>query len=406
MKKLSKMLVIMFMVLGVFFVSNTTGNAAGENGTLVDVIDNIEITKANNNGEGLRKYDKIQIKIDWSGKGELHSGDYFYIDLPSQLYNVNSTFPIKVKDDNAEVEAGTCVVENNRLKCVFNDYVTNRKNIKGNIFIERLFVGNISKEETEVPFEFSFNGNTVHVEKIEADITNSDVTNKTFAKYGYYDEDGILVWNLKVNLNNQEVDNLVVEDYLGSNQVIDKDSIRIFTCQWNEDGELIYESLGENLIKNFKTEVKDNYFKIYIGKTNKNYFITYNVKIIGVQDEYTNKAIMEGSNINKHEVEVNIEALKNYASAVGGNDSDVTEDEKEDVDKKEEDSIITDKDENKKEDTIIDKKDEVKEDVKLVKDEKNISKTGDKAILYLISILLISIVGIVLLKKKNGGLQK
>ena len=256
-----------------------------------------------------------------------------------------------------------------------------------------------------MPFEFSFNGNTVHVEKIEADITNSDVTNKTFAKYGYYDEDGILVWNLKVNLNNQEVDNLVVEDYIGSNQVIDKDSIRIFTCQWNEDGELIYESLGENLIKNFKTEVKDNYFKIYIGKTNKNYFITYNVKIIGVQDEYTNKAIMEGSNINKHEVEVNIEALKNYASAVGGNDSDVTEDEKEDVDKKEEDSIITDKDENKKEDTIIDKKDEVKEDVKLVKDEKNISKTGDKAILYLISILLISIVGIVRLKIKNGGLQ-
>ena len=69
----------MFTILSVFLVfSNTSGNAIENEGKLVDVIDNIEIVKANNKDEGLRKYDKVQIKIDWSGKQELNSGDYFY----------------------------------------------------------------------------------------------------------------------------------------------------------------------------------------------------------------------------------------------------------------------------------------------------------------------------------------
>ena len=400
MKKLREMLSVMFMILSVFLVfSNTSVNAIEEKCKLVDVIDNIEVVKVNNKDEGLRKYDKVQIKIDWSAKEALNLGDYFYVDLPSQLYNVNSTFPIKILDKDEELEAGTCIIENNKLKCIFNDYVNGKNNIKGNIYIERLFVGSVAEGSTEVPFEFSVNGNAVHIEKIEGAVTDSVAPIKTFEKYGYYDDNNTLVWNLKVNLNNKKVENLVVEDYVGSNQVIDESSLRIFTCEWNEDGEVIYESLGENLINNFKTEVKDNYFKIYIGNTDKNYFITYNVKTVGVQDEYTNKAFLTGNGLEKQEVEVTIEALKNFANAVGDNeekdDDNISEDVVEDSETKKEDNTVVEKDDsenmsvNKQEDVI----------------NNNIANTGDKLDYGYILIFISSIAGIIFTKKKRGGLQ-
>ena len=405
MKKLKKMLFFMFMFLSVFLVfSNTSGSAAEQKGKLVDVIDNIEISKANNKDEGLRKYDKLQIKIDWSAKEELNEGDYFYVDLPSQLYNVNSTFPIKVVDEGKELEAGTCIVESGKLKCISNDFVTTENNIKGNIYIERLFVGNVSEGNTEVPFEFSINGKTTHVEKIEAADSDNTTSGNILNKYGYYDEHNTLVWNLKVNLNNKKVDNLVVEDYIGSNQIIDESSIRIFTCKWDENGELIYESLGENLIHNFKTEIKDNYFKIYLGDTDKNYFITYNVKIVGEQKEYTNKASVEGEKLEKQEVEVNIEALKDYANAIGDNgkkdDNNIIEDVVKDNENKKDDSNIVEKD--NKENININKEEEVnKENI----NKNNISNTGDKLNYAYIIIFIVSIAGIVISMKKKEGLK-
>lgn len=186
---------------------------------------------------------------------------------------------------------------------------------------------------------------------------------------------------------------------MGSNQVIDESSLRIFTCEWNEDGEVIYESLGENLINNFKTEVKDNYFKIYIGNTDKNYFITYNVKTVGVQDEYTNKAFLTGNGLEKQEVEVTIEALKNFANAVGDNeekdDDNISEDVVEDSETKKEDNTVVEKDDsenmsvNKQEDVI----------------NNNIANTGDKLDYGYILIFISSIAGIIFTKKKRGGLQ-
>ena len=114
--------------------------------------------------------DEFDIKFKWDAsmyKNTLKKGDYFTITLPDEMkFPTNhSATNFNLKDDEGNIVATAAVspkeTGGGTIKVTFTDYVNNRYNIKGNLYLRASFVKTKVKEDQENSFTVSINGKKV-----------------------------------------------------------------------------------------------------------------------------------------------------------------------------------------------------------------------------------------------------
>lgn len=254
----------------------------------VDVVKSITITDSS--GEEtltVWNYQLINVNIVWDASDitDLHEGDYFEVQLPSELRfpedDEHANFDIFDTTGEDQKPAGHVVVTNGtesapgKVRLTFSDYVENKQNIQGTLILgAQVYVseggqGNIINTEIKT--------NTGEVYSFNINVEPVDYTNETIIKWLYQIDDGQIVkWRTRINLSKKALDNVEIIDYLSDESAkYVQDSFWLTRVDFDEYGNITneYEKIqltGENGLT-FNTD--NNSFTLELGTLDQNSYL-------------------------------------------------------------------------------------------------------------------------------------
>lgn len=229
--------------------------------------------------------DDFYLDIDWDASSSgtnLQEGDYFDITLPDQM-----EFP----DDSAHTDFkiyaadGTTVIANahvnpnesggGTVRVTFTDYVNDKYDVKGNVFLASHFIQEKIKIGEENTFSISVNGEvTTHNITV---VGPTDITDETLAKWGYKDDDPqVANWEMRINHSKYDLDNTVITDNLGdSGETYIEGSITLDEVTYDSKGGVLSREKVDITDKLTLSEDKTS-FTLNMGDiTGKQYSIRY-----------------------------------------------------------------------------------------------------------------------------------
>lgn len=153
--------------------------------------------------------------------GDLHAGDYFNVTLPNNMVfptNTSATNFDILSPDGSAVVARAVVTPNptggGTVKVTFSDYVENRQNIKGTMYLTATFGSNVTPG-TNNTFSVVVNGTTT---SINVPIEQVNVMHELLGKWGerITSTDYEVKWKLRINQKNGSYQNAIISDMLST----------------------------------------------------------------------------------------------------------------------------------------------------------------------------------------------
>ncbi|EFV35217.1 cna protein B-type protein [Gemella morbillorum M424] len=177
-------------------------------------------------GEEYNYWSQFRLDMDWDASSygnQLKEGDYFIVKLPDQFKYPTSgaavDFPLYAPDGhtviaNAHINSNGEETGGGTVKVTFTNYVENKENVKGNLFLQAGFDHKKIKEGQNNLISVEIGGvkKSVNI-KIG---TKGTVTNETFAKWGetVAGKDDQVRWVLRVNHTKGNYKNVTISDRL------------------------------------------------------------------------------------------------------------------------------------------------------------------------------------------------
>jgi len=246
----------------------------------VDVVKSISITDSS--GEEtltVWNYQLVNVNIVWdaSGISDLHAGDYFEVQLPSELRfpedDEHANFDIFDTTGDDQKPAGHVVVTNGtestpgKVRLTFSDYVEEKQNIEGTltlgaqVYVSEGGQGNIINTEIKT--------NTGEVYSFNINVEPVDYTNETIVKWLYQIDDGQIVkWRTRINLSKKALDNVEIIDYLSDESATYvQDSFWLTRVDFDEYGNITneYEKIRLTELNGLTFNAENNSFTLELG---------------------------------------------------------------------------------------------------------------------------------------------
>lgn len=193
--------------------------------------------------------DSFYLSMDWDASGngtELHKGDYFNITLPDKMKFPSKSsavdFDLYALDGHTVIAKAHVTPNENgggTVKVIFTDYVENKYNVKGNIFLAARFDRTKIKLDQQNLFSITISG------QVLTTTTNvigpKDLKNETLLKWGSGDENkrNGAVWSGRINHMGSTLHNVVITDTLGdSGETFLKDTFSIQKIKFDAKGNI------------------------------------------------------------------------------------------------------------------------------------------------------------------------
>ena len=230
-QKTVKLFLAFVMFLGVLFQNSSLTSAQG---TEVDRV-NTKITRfeiKNHDGTPVPAgqeygyWGQFRLDMDWDASSygnQLKQGDYFIVKLPDQFKYPTSgptvDFPLYAPDGrtviaNAHVNSNGDEVGGGTVKVTFTNYVENKENVKGNLFLQAAFAHEKIKagEINKIDVEIGGVKKSVNI-KIGKKPT---IENETFSKWGetIAGQSEQVRWVFRINHEKGNYNNVSISDEL------------------------------------------------------------------------------------------------------------------------------------------------------------------------------------------------
>ena len=268
------------------------------------------------------------LSMDWDASAhgaDLHEGDYFDITLPDQMIfptdSSHTDFHLYANDGktiigNAHVTPYTS--GGGKVRVTFTDYVNDRYNVKGNIYLAAHFDTKEIKVGEENTFEITVNGK---VSSKTIKITGpTELKDEVLCKWGSNDKDPTRAnWSMRINHSKRTLDDATLTDTLGdSGETYIKDSFKLYEVEFNAKGGIVSR-------KTVTTENKLSFsedcssFTLHLGKMEgTSYYLTY-------KSTYTPSTLLQNKATLKSEKGIWVHKAGYRSSDAGGNgDGDLT----------------------------------------------------------------------------------
>ena len=350
-QKTAKLFLAFVMFLGVLFQNSSLTSAQG---TEVDRV-NTKITRfeiKNHDGTPVPAgqeygyWGQFRLDMDWDASSygnQLKQGDYFIVKLPDQFKYPTSgaavDFPLYAPDGrtviaNAHIYSNGEETGGGTVKVTFTNYVENKENVKGNLFLQAGFDHKKIKEGQNNLISVEIGGvkKSVNI-KIG---TKGTVTNETFAKWGetVSGKDDQVRWVLRVNHTKGNYKNVSISDKLyvqegtlppGIHYI--KDTFVVHEVIFNSHGstQSVVKSYRYNEIKDFlhfsdnDTKFTFDYSKKFGDMNGRQYLIQYTSTYIP-QLKLRNEGVFHSDSKN-----VAYQAAFRSAEVGGGGQGDLTQ---------------------------------------------------------------------------------
>ncbi|HAH76138.1 MAG TPA: hypothetical protein DCL62_08300, partial [Kandleria vitulina] len=209
-------------------------------------------------------------------------GDYFDITLPDKMIFPSDSPYTDFKlyaDDGKTVMANAHVDPKEsgggKVRITFTDYVNDKYDVKGNIFLTARFVREEVNTNEDNSFSITVNGEvTTHNITV---VGPTDITDETLAKWGYKDDDPqVANWEMRINHSKYDLDNTVITDNLGdSGETYIEGSITLDEVTYDSKGGVLSREKVDITDKLTLSEDKTS-FTLNMGDiTGKQYSIRY-----------------------------------------------------------------------------------------------------------------------------------
>ena len=230
-KKAFKLFIALSMLLGILLQnSNLSLVKAAEVNRVNTQITRFEIKNHDGTpvpaGQEYGYWGQFRLDMDWDASSygnQLKQGDYFIVKLPDQFKYPTSgptvDFPLYAPDGrtviaNAHVNSNGDEVGGGTVKVTFTNYVENKENVKGNLFLQAAFAHEKIKagEINKIDVEIGGVKKSVNI-KIGKKPT---IENETFSKWGETIEgqSELVRWVFRINHEKGNYNNVSISDEL------------------------------------------------------------------------------------------------------------------------------------------------------------------------------------------------
>ena len=282
----------------------------------------------------------FRIKMLWDAsiyQNQLRPGDYFTVKLPKELrfsrQPMVTSFNVFTPDGNNVVAVATLTSKGygggGEVKVVFNNYVENKYNIKGNLYLEAAFI----KEKVIVnqvnDFELSIGTNvkTIHIH-IDNEPTE-EITNEILAKWGT-DVEGQpekAEWSMRINFNKNTYQNAVITDQLFTDDgnllgvVYDTNSFKLYKVKYNKYGNYIVPpgKIPVNISGKLRFNSEKTSFELDLGNINgEQYYLEYQTTYVP-RMQLKNRATLKAQTVKQITIEGFYQSFDAGGTGVGDN---------------------------------------------------------------------------------------
>lgn len=183
------------------------------------------------------------IKIGWKvtqTDANVHDGDYLELQMPTQLKfpsTEGTSFPIYAPD-GAEMGTANVVAGNpGRVRITFNDWVENKSDIRGTLWLAaHMKAGTPVGDQTLSVIDL----NTHFSSDLTIDaFTDGELTDENIAKWGVKQDDGTVLWKVRINNAGTELHNVVLTDTIESTSTYVPGSFRIYRVMMDNKGNVL-----------------------------------------------------------------------------------------------------------------------------------------------------------------------
>lgn len=247
-------------------------------------------------------WSKQQVNYEWNATG-YKKGDEINFNLPEQLRLANEqNFDLNTPDN---VNIGRVNATRDGLVNVSltdpTDYLATHENTKGWMYFETMFNRDKVKAGESYNIKLGNKGYTV-------DVAQNEINKSPLQKWGYVDDDNKVRWDVRINQDEQTINNGRLEDTLGDGLTFDEDSLTVteFDVDNQELGSPFYD---------YKLTPTTNGFTIdFLKQINKAYEIEYTTTpLLGTNHQYTNSVELTGDGYKE-----TLENVESEVSNAGG----------------------------------------------------------------------------------------
>lgn len=224
-KKLLAFLLVLSIFLGIVVQGGQVAFAANEVTSGI-AITNFKLTHKDGTIGDFIEYDNVRLNLNWDASSHgssLKSGDFFYVTLPDKLKfpsdSAATNFNITDPDDSNVIVATGVVTPGaeggGTVKITFTDFVENKNNIKGNMYLDATFYKEKITMGQSNEFKVEING---IVQSTEA-VVNVDPgpVGEVVGKWGQKTSNPEEVhWVLRINHTKQNYTNVIITDKLSA----------------------------------------------------------------------------------------------------------------------------------------------------------------------------------------------
>lgn len=183
------------------------------------------------------------IKVKWKVTQEdadVHSGNYLELELPTQLKfpsTEGTSFPIYAPDGAEMGTANVTAGNPGRVRITFNDWVENKSDIRGTLWLAAHMkagtpVGDQKLSVIDVNTHFSSDLN------INA-FTDGELTDENIAKWGVKQDDGTVLWKVRLNNAGTTLHNVNLTDTIENSSTYVPGSFRIYRVMMDNKGNVL-----------------------------------------------------------------------------------------------------------------------------------------------------------------------
>ena len=311
-KRLHGILLSFLMILSTLFTgTNATVFAEGTpkivDATITDF--RIEKPKGTEVSE-LNRDASFYLAMDWKIKdasAQLHTGDYFDIQLPNNLRfppsYAQTDFTLTDSEGNvianAHVTHGSPNEAGGTIRVTFNEGINGKYNVHGTIYLGALFNKQKTVDNQKNTFEISVNGETASTELkvvkvgLPADSMVSKWGKRVIQGGQTVDE---VQWYASLNYRKSDLENCVISDTLTGNATYIPGSFHLYEVELNDQGGIVKEFANVDLTGKLTLDNANKTFSINLGSVGKKqYRLTYKTTYVaGTTLENHIKVVYDG----------------------------------------------------------------------------------------------------------------
>ena len=298
------LLILAVLTLGLFGLSHTSQVSASEDNPFITSASLKDLTDPTANPYG--PIDNMQVtygyKVPTVALNEQNRDSS--ITVPEQ-FTILSDITFDIKDAAGQIVAiGTTDSSSNRINIHYTDLAL-KKNQNDSIsgFLDITLHWNLAKVNTGKSTVINWNlpdrdGTTPNSSTVNVNPSTGPNSGEKLSKWSWYDpaDPTILHWCVRVNYARTHVENAVIHDQLGSNQVL-TGSFNVKQVRYNADGTTFTVINSEDNPAGF---VKDNSTSFHgnLGTIDDTYLIYYESKVTdgGDNKKYSNSVSLNGKN--------------------------------------------------------------------------------------------------------------